>query len=200
MKFDTRKFSKELNNRLGLYLLGAILLAVVFWFLAIKPLWVSAQNSKIELNETKTEITELQELEKDTEELRANYVAIQDRRDQILNLLPPSEEEEKILLLLSEYADNAGVLLSTFAPEGAFLQSEQFSGFETYPININISGGYASVVKFIETLEAGARFVDIVAVTFNGEQATTTSVEAQLNLNAYYQTLANAPQPAGGSE
>lgn len=187
-QLTSKKLSRELSNLLGLYLLGALVLAVVMWLFLIKPTWTSAKSTKAEVAVTQQKITDLEELENATEELRENYTVVRDRRDQILNLLPAREEEEKILLLLNDYAKQSGTLLGTFAPEGAFLDAAEFSGFETYPLSINISGTYKSVTKFIALLEQGARFVDIKALSFSGGQTASSAIEAQVSVDAYYQT------------
>lgn len=179
----------KLTNLLGLYLLAALLAAVALIFFVIRPIYGRAAAARAEVKQTQSKIAALEQLEKDTEDLRRSYEDVKAERDEILAQLPVSSEEERLLALLSELAGQSGVVLSTFAPDQSALlaarEASEATGLNIYPASINASGSYRALATFLEKLEQGARFVDIESGVFSAGQSSGVTV--RVDLKAYYQ-------------
>lgn len=188
----SNKLSKDLSNLIGMFLLLGIIAAVFSWmFFYSKQLSAISQNRQ-DRAEVVEDIKGLEELDKATQTLHANYLNIASDRDAILNLLPTTDEAERLLLLLSDYAQSSQVILESFAPEQTVSTSAQAEGlgFEKYITQATIVGKYSSILKFIKLLETGSRFVDIDSYTFTTSAlgSGNPDLEVSFNITSYYQT------------
>ena len=175
----------KLTNQIALYLLIAFLATAAIGFLIIKPTYANIKSTNAQISEVKFDIASLEQLEKDTEELRRNYESVKEQRNQILSLLPAEAEEERLVAVLNDLAQQSGALMSAFYPEGGN-PAANLTSLSIYPAKITVSGTYQNIQNFLKRVEEGARFVDVqgAAVSTGGSNALSTT----LTLKAYYQT------------
>jgi Tfp pilus assembly protein PilO len=186
----------QLSITIGLYLAGGLAAAAILFIFVIKPQYNQATATAAQAAKVNTQIAGLNQLDKDTTLLRANYASVKSQRDQILSLLPTQSEEERLLVLLSNLAAQSGCAMSTFAPQsastiagaGTLGVSTSINGATVYPVVIDVSAGsYPSLEGFLVKLEKAGRFLNINSGTITTTSAANAGVTAQINLTAYYQ-------------
>ena len=181
----------RLSNFLGLCLIIALLLSVGAFFL-VKPSIHRSDNSKEQIKKANADIEGLHQLQTETEKLRENYVAVKDKRDQILHELPTKSEEERLLALVSSLGQQSGVVVSSFVPSGA--AADPTSSIATYPVAVSVTGSYAQIQAFLKLVENSARFIDVQSASISGAAGV---VSTSLTVQAYYQSEASQTMVGG---
>jgi Tfp pilus assembly protein PilO len=200
------KQQQPITNVIGLYALIGFFAAVGLGLLVVKPTMNSAQAKERELAQLDVKIQALKDLAEDTEKLRENYetpdpdtgLTIKKRRDQILSLLPVQTEEERLLSLLSKFADDSEkAILKAFTPETTGV--EPGSSMSRYPVSINVIGSFSQIQHFLQKIENSARFIDVKAISMSaggaGKIGNSPAVDVRINLTAFYQTSKDAKAP-----
>ncbi len=104
------------------------------------------------------------------------------------NLVPPTADLPKLIKILSDVSDRSSVDFFTMSPSAP---AADLSGtFSTILTQVNVTGGYFSIIDFLyrlETLQRAAKVTSIVlssAGAASGTQAsgTTTTTASELNL------------------
>lgn len=191
-KKDQTKQDMTLSNQLALYVIGGLALAVVVGYFVVRPLFISAENTKAEVRSVERDITALEQLAEDTEELRRNYEAVRDERDRIIAQLPEENREEDLLALLNQLASRSGVLFTSFRPEG-ITTTDEANVYETYATKINVNGRHSEVVNFLRAVENSSRFMEFSGVAASGSgnlSVPNPQIGFTLDLKAYYRTAA----------
>lgn len=187
----------SLNNLLALFVLSGLILAMAVGYLAIRPIFIKAENTKAEIRKVENDILALEQLGEDTEMLRQNYEQVRDERDRIIGLLPSENKEEDLLALLNQLASRSGVLFSHFAPEGGNEtddfedEFEDTAAYESYTTRVNVTGDHESIIKFLKEVENSSRFMEFDSVGASGSGnlgVSNPQIDVDLKLIAYYRS------------
>lgn len=181
----------SLTNLLGIYVLAGIALAGLVGFFGVQPLIISAQETGRDIERTHSEIDNLEKLQDDTEELRENYEEIRGQRDRIISLLPENNREESFLALISDLADENGMLFTNYSPE-TLISAEEDNAYETYQVRVLVTGTNEAAQDFLEAVERGSRFTEIHSVNVESQMTSETQnndppLELIITMQTYYQ-------------
>lgn len=149
-----------MTNRAPLFgVLGAVLLAVLFYFLLYSP-----RNADLELVRQETATLETQRVSLQGEvarlrEVEANQVQVRSALARLEEFIPSGTAQSTAVRQLQLAADAAGVEIDsvTFAApaliEGAPPTGVPETALAQIPITVSMSGGYFQVVDFMRRLE-----------------------------------------------
>lgn len=199
----------SLNNLLGLYLLGGLVVAALVGYLLIRPAYTNLQATRTERAQILEQNDNLQKLIDDTQRLRENYDSVLDQRDEILSLLPEENEEQYLIALLGSLAQDNNVLLSNFRPEtiagsGSVASQDETGTYTNYSATVNLTGSYEAITSFLDQLESSSRFIEVRSFSASGSSGDViadSALNLTLTLDAYYQNI--SPDDAdelGGQE
>lgn len=188
-KTDTK--TDKLSNIIALYAAVALIVAGAAGLLIIKPLYKQIQTDGAKTTTVKAATTALVQLGRDTDTLRINYASVKSQRDQILNQLPVSSEEERLVALLGAMGQANGVVVNSFAPSqgvttAATATSAVPNGLSVYPASVSITGTYQQIQAFLVSMETSARFISVQASALTGS-LTSSTVSGEISFQAYYQ-------------
>ncbi len=195
MKLSLPKSKNPLVNLAVTNAAIAVGAALVLGLFVIKPLMHRANVTSAQLSIVNKQNDALRQLDKDTQTLRQNYQAVASQSQQLLNLLPPQSQEERLLALLSHYTAVSGVVMNSFSPVATATSGSAaapVAGLTVYGASISVTGSYSSLQTFFKNIEAGSRYIDVTTTSLStGSQGNTLS--AGVSLQAYYQTTSIQP-------
>jgi Tfp pilus assembly protein PilO len=180
---------------LGMIVGGALLVAIAGYMLLVKP-----QQAK--LTDVKAQIDEKQQtLDQYTAEAANRQDVPKIRVADVYRLaraMPATQNMPDILIELDQLARDAGIQLSTIAPQPAM----PGNGFQIVPISLQFSGDYYSVTDLLYRLrtlvsvrhgqlEAAGRIFSVQSITL---QPSGSRLDASVTVNTYI--YGGTPAPA----
>lgn len=128
------------------------------------------------LNQSNTELTQLQQMAKDEEKSKQLLEEYQ-------QLLPEQMSQDVILAHLSKLAEQTGVEVSTTS----FSPAEQVETGNRLPFTVSLKGSYTSVMQLLEGLSLDGQLTLVDQLNLTGDTANGKNVTATAQLSAYYQ-------------
>ncbi len=178
MKNYLEKFCKLNEEEKVLAAFGvACLSCVLCFFVVIIPLWQNVQANKQKLSASEKMVAVYKNFAKTTDyagqsktqaELLAN---LQKRLPQSLNVAEQVPQYHA-------WAKASGVQLNNIKLSQRNQHKEKF-----VPVQINMSGDYSNILKFLDRLEHEGSFVVLEKVAFKGEADGKVEVSVQINIH-----------------
>lgn len=168
---------------------------VMFSLMSIRFLWQQKQyNDRVVTAKTQARDDLKQNLE-NIDKLAEQFPALEEssstNSSTILHALPPTYDYPALATAIESLAQTSGVTLSGGLGEDQSSTAQTSSSVsqpQEIPLDINVKGDYASVVKFITNLERSIRPISASAVTYTGGN---TGLTAHISATTYYQPARN---------
>lgn len=174
----------EQSSKQNLYtIIAVILIAVVFGVVAwmVLPQRDSLLDQKADFVQNQNDLDEKKRELNQLVQLESKFEAGEVRRNTVLNLIPSSMEQELLINLLVDLADENRVTMNTLS------FSESFSNdFQINSVNIatSITGTHKSLKDFIESLETSSRKFRVNSISV--QRLENRLENMTLTIEAYY--------------
>lgn len=193
-------FIKERSLEVSLVCL--ILLGVIFYF-GFKPLLNNLHSTNVDVKAKKEELSLKQKKLDNLNSMRAKINVLKDSLVLMKKALPKEEDVPGILVQTEALVSQSGFLLSSFAPsvkaqqagsepievqEGMPQTVAQQTGVDSVSYSIVLTGGYASLVSFLENVEKNLRPSTVKSLSIQGG-SPDKPLSINLNMVSYYQLL-----------
>lgn len=177
-----------------------ISLGVIFYF-GFKPLLNNLHSTNLDVKVKKEELSLKQEKLDNLNAMRAKISALRDSLLLMKKALPKEEDVPGILVQTEALVSQSGFLLSSFdtktqqagsepieVQEGVSQTVAQQTGVDSVSYSITLTGGYPSLLSFLENVEKNLRPTTVKSVTiFGGSPDKPLSIN--LNMVSFYQLL-----------
>jgi len=173
-------------------IMGAVAVLVVL--LVVNPKRAAVAAAQSDLEDARAEQITLQSQLASLEQAKADAPENRKIIRQVEQQLPPTVDEQGLILLLSNAATSSGCNLTATSVSSPVFDPAQ--GFSIVPASLTVTGGYFSLDEFLFQIETLRRAAKVLSITLApvGEAGATTSVgtlSMQVSLEMY-STDANA--------
>ena len=164
MDLGLEKITK-LPTKQKIALLALILIAIgcAIFFLLLKPKYKELKELEEKLTGLKTQIEENRKLAANLPILIKDYERLQKELELALTELPNQKEIPALLTSVTDEGKRAGLDFLLFRPKG----EEPKDFYAAVPVDITVSGTYASVGNFFSAVSRLPRIVNISNVVFS---------------------------------
>jgi Tfp pilus assembly protein PilO len=164
---------------------------IMFCLISVRFLWQKkAYNDRV----IKAKSTARKQIEgnlSSLDQLNSQYPALQNRATNntktILHALPPNYDYAALVTSMEFLARQSGVQLASGIGQdesAAAIKEQNFSTPQEIVLNLNVSGSYENIVKYVNNLEASIRPVLVTSVDFNG---SSSELKATIAAKTFYQ-------------
>lgn len=177
----------------------AILGAVIFLWISVKPLFTDAgKNLGVSKKKIENQIREERELQRRTDSLYEEQTDLRDQANPILNAIPGNEEIKNLLAQIEFVVQKEGMILSgvsTYNLENASLlapgvlaTAKDYSEIEG---TLDVKGSYNQFKQLIGSLEQLDRVINIVNIAVKNASDSSGGGSGQFSIKfrAYYQPI-----------
>ncbi len=163
---------------------GYVLLAVVIFglafFLYFKPQQAELQRIKAERLKVEREVAQLQEKKKELDKIEAQLVTLNQTLKELEVIIPKQKEIDVILRRIQQLAYDSRLDIIRFAPRGEI----NMEFYSEWPIPIEIRGNYHNLATFFDRLSKFARLFNIENFTIKAIANQTDDVTISSNFTA----------------
>ncbi|MEX0990013.1 MAG: type 4a pilus biogenesis protein PilO [Actinomycetota bacterium] len=154
---------------------AGVLLAVLVIFFLVMPKRAQVSEKQDELDQAEQQETSLQLTLAQLEAAREDAPVTNEKIRQIGTMIPPTEDQPGMILLLQSAADRAGVdplSISTANPVAA-----EGAEYSTVIVTLDTSGTYFALEEFLYNLETLPRAAKVTSVSLTGGTTTAATTE-----------------------
>lgn len=151
------------KQKIALLVLLLIAIGCALFFLLIKPKYKELKELEEKLAGLKTQIEENRKLAANLPILIKDYERLQKELELALTELPNQKEIPALLTSVTDEGKRAGLDFLLFRPKG----EEPKDFYAAVPVDITVSGTYASVGNFFSAVSRLPRIVNISNVVFS---------------------------------
>lgn len=193
-----------MKPKLMLMGVGAALVITGLWFFALwSPQGKNLENAKAEQAAAEQRASELQVRLTHLEKLEANADVLERDRALLATAIPSGDQLDEFILQINERAAKAGVAFVSVAPQqpstGAPAPGAAAGGPTAIGLQIQVTGDYFAVLRFMEQLRDGPRLVtvDNFSLSKGGEGAEmSASIGGKMFMSPAVTAAAVAPSPS----
>lgn len=168
---------------------------VVFSVISVRFLWQrKSYNDRVITAKTTARNdlqTNLENLDKLAEQFPALNESTTTNASTILHALPPTYDYAALATSVEFLARQAGVTLTGGLGEdqsSSALTSASVSSPQEVPLDLQVTGSYENVVKFVQNLEVSIRPIVVTSANYSGG---TAGISARISATTYYQPARN---------
>lgn len=177
MNLSRMKSDRTLRGVAALAVLMAVLVILsVFNVLGVMDNRTEKASAQMLLAQSEQRLAQLQEMKANEEENRALVESYQ-------ALLPESVSPDTLLALVSSYADQGGVTVSSVA----FQSVEAGDNGTRQPFTVTASGSYENVMRFLENVSLDGQLILVDAMDMSAQRSELGGVQVTARFSAYYQ-------------
>lgn len=179
-------------GRTGLMITLTLVITVLVFSFAIRPLFVSNTELKNEVTAKNQESDYLTQKITDLKVLDSNYNQLKDELNIIASAMPTFPNEQELLVQLSNIALTSGIDISSITPNQGQTAQTTVTGeavttaYKNEQIAIELVGSYPSIETFLVNCQKNIRTMNVVTLDLK-KLSNATSVEANIVLEIYYQ-------------
>ncbi|MDP3963922.1 MAG: type 4a pilus biogenesis protein PilO [bacterium] len=170
--------------------LGTI--AVVLWL--ILPQYRALQAAKAEREAARQALQEKQELIAKIEELKKQYLAVEDVTDEVAQIVPRTPDIPNLLVEMPALAVQYGVALDNISfnvTENTIPGPSQDASrpFQSMTVGLSVSGTYDAFQEYLKALERELRVLDVQSLQFSlppAEGDASSIYEFKVDAQLYY--------------
>lgn len=151
------------KQKIALLVLILIAIGCALFFLLLKPKYKELKELEEKLTGLKTQIEENRKLAANLPVLIKDYERLQKELELALTELPNQKEIPALLTSVTDKGKRAGLDFLLFRPKG----EEPKDFYAAVPVDITVSGTYASVGNFFSAVSRLPRIVNISNVVFS---------------------------------
>jgi len=151
------------KQKIALLVLILIAIGCALFFLLLKPKYKELKELEEKLTGLKTQIEENRKLAANLPILIKDYERLQKELELALTELPNQKEIPALLTSVTDEGKRAGLDFLLFRPKG----EEPKDFYAAVPVDITVSGTYASVGNFFSAVSRLPRIVNISNVVFS---------------------------------
>jgi len=151
------------KQKIALLVLILIAIGCALFFLLLKPKYKELKELEEKLTGLKTQIEENRKLAANLPVLIKDYERLQKELELALTELPNQKEIPALLTSVTDEGKRAGLDFLLFRPKG----EEPKDFYAAVPVDITVSGTYASVGNFFSAVSRLPRIVNISNVVFS---------------------------------
>ncbi len=163
---------------------GYVLLAVIIFglafFLYFKPQQAELQRIKTERLKVEGEVAQLQEKKKELDKIESQLVTLNQTLKELEVIIPKQKEIDVILRRIQQLAYDSRLDIIRFAPRGEI----NMEFYSEWPIPIEIRGNYHNLAIFFDRLSKFARLFNIENFTIKAIANQTEDVTISSNFTA----------------
>ncbi|MDH7511960.1 MAG: type 4a pilus biogenesis protein PilO [Clostridiales bacterium] len=163
---------------------GYVLLAVVIFglafFLYFKPQQAELQRIKAERLKVEREAAQLQEKKRELDKIESQLVTLNQTLKELEVIIPKQKEIDVILRRIQQLAYDSRLDIIRFAPRGEI----NMEFYSEWPIPIEIRGNYHNLATFFDRLSKFARLFNIENFTIKAIANQTEDVTISSNFTA----------------
>jgi Tfp pilus assembly protein PilO len=175
-----------------------IILGLIFYF-GLKPLLNNLHSTNLDVKVKKEELSLKQQKLDNLNSMRAKINVLKDSLLLMKKALPKEEDVPDILVQTEALASQSGLLVSSFTPsakagqagsevtEGVPQTVSQQTGVNSVSYGIALTGGYPSLLSFLENVEKNLRPTTVKSVTISGG-SRDKPLSINLNMISFYQS------------
>ena len=191
-----------MKARLALIGIGASIVLIGAWFFLMwKPASEDLDTAKADKAAAEAEAAQLQTRLAHLKDLEANAAVLERDRALLAEAIPSADQLDQFILQVNERATRAGVSFVSVSPQqpgaGAAAPGAAAGGPTNIGLQIQVSGDYFQILRFLEELRDGPRLVtvDTFSLSKGGEgNQMSASVGGRMFMNPT--AAAAAPIPA----
>jgi type IV pilus assembly protein PilO len=164
MDLGIEKITKLPNiQKIALLILLLLAVGAIMFFLLIQPQYKQLKEIETKLSDLKNQVEENRKLAANLPFLIKEYDRLKKELDAALTELPNQKEIPALLTSVTDGGRRAGLDFLMFRP-----RNEEIKDFyAAVPVDITVSGSYASVGNFFSTVASLPRIVNISNVVFS---------------------------------
>lgn len=153
---------------------GALLVAVVLGFAALRPLYNSLKSTNLELKEKKEILTKLEANLENLKNLESKKEELVAKNQKVLSALPTNKDVPRLFVQLERIATSSGLQVTSVSESGESAPGT-VTGLVT-PVLYRISGtatDYVSLKQALKNIETGLRIISAEKIDVQGSSAGT---------------------------
>jgi Tfp pilus assembly protein PilO len=152
--------------------IASALAVTALWFFTLwSPQSVSLQQAKADQLASETRATELRNRLTHLKNLEANAEVLERDRIRLEAAIPDTDQLDKFILAVNERAASSGVSFVSISPTEPAAAAPGAPGLAGAPLGIGlqlqITGDYFAIMRFLETLRDGERLVTVENLTMS---------------------------------
>ena len=165
-------------QRLAWYYQALIVVAVaggglaVFWYMYLAPIQTDIDAKESQLAGLREQVATAESRQQVLAQIKLDSIALQERLDDLKNVLPLERETDSILRQVQQAAVDSSLRILRFAPR-AGVDHEVYS---EYQIDMQVQATFHNMALFLDRIRQLPRIVNIsgVQMTAGGDGVTTT--------------------------
>jgi len=161
-------------------ILIAIVIFVGGYFMTVTKKKNEYSKIKSDYQKKSEELTKARAVAEKKDKTLLEYMIVKKRWEKANEMLPPSITMTNLLNEISRYAGISGVKILDFKPAPNVVDK---GGYGEFTMDMNISGGYHDIAKFLAAINNMPRIVNVNSISIKVEKEE--KLTASLNLSAY---------------
>lgn len=181
------------NRKFYALLGGNLVVLIALGVLVLRPIFGMLGQHTDEITKVRAETAGIERKTVELRKLKEVYPQIEQTYAPVLQAVPKTRDVAGYQTELEELARLTSVRLATVDTAGTTGTSNtaqktapvQVGGFPTIPVQVTLTGTYATVLDFINRLETMNRFTRVTGMDFTGSDGTG-AIQAKLDMQTLY--------------
>jgi Tfp pilus assembly protein PilO len=184
------------TEQIGAIMVLVLVIIIALIYLVIKPQVAYLKENNIQAAAKKAEFNDKEKQINNLRSLETSLASISSEVQKLSIALPKKEKISELIVQVDAIAKGQGLTVNSIAPsqanseELAVLGSSEESTEPTigqYAFTISVTGEYASLVSFLQNIEANLRPINIQKADFASGSGSNPQISATLTMLTYYQ-------------
>lgn len=182
-----------------------VVLALLFVFLGILPLFQEASDVDAQIATEETNLQTAQALVARRQSAKAQSAANEVELMRIANRIPDSPQLPSVIIELQDLANDSNLLFSSLTVSGLSAAAAEGTATPAYsrlPFTLVVKGDWADVTEYLHDVMTMERGMRVVSVTFNRIAKTETDpamMQANVSAEVYVMAPASAAPGSAGA-